>query len=84
MTTLEERFAAIHAEEEARGDRLVAMQYRKFLVGALCTVCGEPLGEAEGNAPWIIQNDDGETMHARCEEDSHLDPRTPQYGVAGD
>lgn len=65
--SIEKEFAKIQADEEARGDRLIAMQYRKFLAGALCTVCGEPLGEAEGNEPWLIQNDDGETMHAKCE-----------------
>jgi hypothetical protein len=39
-------------------------QFRKFLAGSLCTVCGEPLGMEEE----IIQNDEEETMHKHCEE----------------
>jgi hypothetical protein len=46
---------------ETRG---VARQIRKFLAGALCSVCGEPLGHEEE----IIQNEDEETLHKHCED----------------
>lgn len=44
----------------------MARQLRKFLAGALCTVCGDPLGMEEE----IIQNDEEETMHKHCETDA--------------
>ena len=61
--SLKEAFAKIQGEEREKEYRLMAAQLRKFLAGALCTVCGEPLGADEE----IVQNDDEETMHARCE-----------------
>jgi hypothetical protein len=61
--SLEEQFAKIHAEQEDKEMRLVAAQLRKFLAGALCAVCGDPLGTEDE----IIQDDDDRTMHARCE-----------------
>lgn len=62
----EDQFARIQAEERVKEEHSVALQFRKFLSGALCAVCGEPLGEAVGNEPWITQDDDDRTMHARC------------------
>lgn len=69
---IEDQFARIQAEERVREEHQVALQYRKFLAGALCAVCGEPLGESVGDEPWITQDDEDRTMHARCliEEDS--------------
>ena len=51
-------------ESEVRNTRYVSHQLRKFLAGALCTFCGDPLGTEEE----IVQNDDEETMHKRCED----------------
>lgn len=66
MSDLRASLAASEAESEAHGLRLMMKQLRDFLAGALCTVCGEPLGHDEE----IIQDDD-RTMHKRCEaEDS--------------
>lgn len=62
--SIKEQFAKIQAEESARGDRLIMRQMRKFLAGALCAECGEPLGEDEE----IVQDDDERTMHAKCEQ----------------
>ena len=47
-----------------REQRHVMLQLRKYLAGALCCVCGEPLGmEAE-----IVQDDEERTIHKDCEE----------------
>lgn len=48
---------------DVRDMRNAALQLRKYLAGALCSVCGEPLGEEEE----IVQNDSEETMHKHCE-----------------
>lgn len=52
--------------EMAKLGRSVAKQLRDYLAGALCAACGELLGHDEE----IIQNEDDETMHARCESNS--------------
>lgn len=61
--SIEKQFAQIQAEERAREERFAALQLRKFLAGALCCECGEPLGTSEE----IIQDDEERTIHARCE-----------------
>jgi hypothetical protein len=55
----------VQLEDELRSLQL-ARQLRNFLAGALCAVCGEPLGEGR-----IVQIDkDGTdcTCHAECED----------------
>lgn len=37
-------------------------QLRAYLAGALCTVCGEPLGDDEE----LTQDDENHTMHSHC------------------
>ena len=49
-------------ESEIRETRLMMRQLRKYLGGALCSVCGEPLGMEEE----LTQNDSEETMHVHC------------------
>jgi hypothetical protein len=51
-------------ESEMHEMRFAVQQLRNYLAGALCSVCGEPLGNEEE----IIQNDDEETMHKHCDE----------------
>lgn len=60
---IEEEFAIIRAEEQERSYRHAAQELRKFLAGALCAECGEPLG----NDDEIVQDDDDRTMHKSCE-----------------
>lgn len=65
MSNLETAMKCAQLESEVHEMRMQAQQLRKFLAGALCSVCGEPLGtDIE-----IIQNDDEETMHAGCEDE---------------
>lgn len=52
-------------QSEVHEMRAAGHQLRSYLAGALCTVCGEPLGHEEE----IVQNDEQETMHKRCETD---------------
>lgn len=61
--SLDETFETIQAEDRARELRLLARQVRKFLAGALCAGCGNPLGEDRE----VVMNDDGETTHKGCE-----------------
>jgi hypothetical protein len=48
---------------EVHETRAMMLQLRKYLAGALCTVCGDPIGIEEE----VIQNDNEETMHRGCE-----------------
>ena len=56
-------FKELERIDEIRSSRWSMLEMKKFLAGALCTVCGEQLGDEI-----IIQNDEGNTMHERCEE----------------
>lgn len=51
-------------EEAERAGRMVERQMRKFLAGALCAECGEPLGEDRE----IVQDDDERTLHKDCDK----------------
>ena len=55
------------AQDEAQAMRLAAAQLRKFLAGALCAVCGDPLGTEQE----IVQDDEDRTMHKGCEGEEH-------------
>ena len=52
-------------EEANRAGRAVERQMRKFLAGALCAECGEPLGDTHGDGD-IVQDDDERTLHKHC------------------
>ena len=62
MSYLANALRVTELEGEIHVMRLAAKELRDFLAGALCTVCGEPLGHDEE----IIQDDD-RTMHKHCE-----------------
>lgn len=64
--SLEDTMRQIQQESEASDWRLAAAQLRKFLAGALCAHCGEPLGEGVE----VVQDDDERTMHASCLSDA--------------
>ena len=64
MSTSTEIMLQLKVEETERAGRMVERQLRKFLAGALCSECGEPLGEEEE----IVQDDDERTLHARCKK----------------
>ena len=73
MTDFRKAMEDIQAQDEARAMRLAAAQLRKFLAGALCAVCGDPLGTEDE----IIQDDDDRTMHARCESADDANGQLP-------
>ena len=52
-------------EDANRAGRAVERQMRKFLAGALCAECGEPLGDTGGDGD-IVQDDDERTLHKKC------------------
>lgn len=64
MPTAAEMLLQLKFEEAERAGRMVEQQLRKFLAGALCAFCGEPLGEDRE----IIMDDDDRTIHKDCEE----------------
>lgn len=60
----------VQLEDELSDMRLRAAQLRKFLAGALCACCGEPLGEGEELTQEAVEDDEPRTIHKRCEEKS--------------
>jgi hypothetical protein len=64
MTTLEEAMRDAERDSEVRESRYAMKQLRNFLAGALCCVCGEPLGHDEE----IVSDDEDRTVHKRCED----------------
>lgn len=65
MSDLSGAFHLIQLEGEIREQRNIMLQLRQFLAGALCCVCGEPLGNEEE----IISDDEDRTIHNHCEEE---------------
>lgn len=63
--SLETAMEIAKLQSDVHETRMVMLQLRKFLAGALCASCGEPLGHDEE----IVQNDEEETLHARCESE---------------
>ncbi|HZS57568.1 MAG TPA: hypothetical protein VFA65_24420 [Bryobacteraceae bacterium] len=60
--TAAEAMLEARCEELERAGRMVERQLRKYLAGALCAVCGEPLGEDRQ----IIMDDNERTLHEEC------------------
>jgi hypothetical protein len=56
------QMAEIQAQGERQEQQMMMRQMRNYLAGALCTICGEPLGHDEE----IVQDDEDRTMHKRC------------------
>lgn len=67
--SVEDTMRAIQLEGELQDMRLRAAQLRKFLAGALCAACGEPLGEDQELTQEPVENDEPRTIHKRCEAD---------------
>lgn len=65
--SVEETMRVVQLEGELQDMSLRAAQIRKFLAGALCAVCGEPLGESEELTQEAVENDEPRTIHKRCE-----------------
>ena len=63
--TVAETMLIQRVEEAERATRAIERQLRKYLAGALCAECGEPLGEVSDGGEIIM--DDERTIHARCE-----------------
>lgn len=61
--SLEDALASVREDEAKHYENLGLAAMRKLLAGALCTHCGEPLGDDECG-----QDDDGCTMHEACLE----------------
>lgn len=66
MSSAAEAMLRSQIEEAERAGRMVERQLRKFLAGALCAVCGEPLGEDRE----IIMDNNERTIHKECERES--------------
>lgn len=66
MSALSDALRVTELEGEMQAMRSAMKELRDFVAGALCVHCGEPLGHDEE----IIQ-DDGHTMHQRCEPSYH-------------
>lgn len=66
MSNIEAAMENAKLRFEISETRHMMHQLRKYLGGALCTVCGEPLGMEDE----LTQNDDEETMHLSCESKS--------------
>lgn len=64
MSDAAEQMLRQEIEDANRAGRAVERQMRKFLAGALCAECGEPLGEDRE----IVQDDDERTIHKECEQ----------------
>jgi len=62
MTSVSDAMLQLRIEELERAGCMVERQLRKFLAGALCAQCGEPLGE-DGE---IVMDDDDRTVHKNC------------------
>ena len=58
-----ETMLELKVAETERAARMMERQLRKYLAGALCCECGEPLGEDRE----IIMDDAERTIHAECE-----------------
>lgn len=69
MSGLEESFARVRAEENARVERHVRMQLEKYLAYALCATCGEQLGEDMSDITQEADEETGgpRTIHKHCE-----------------
>jgi hypothetical protein len=76
MTTAAEAMLELRCEELERAGRMVERQLRKYLAGALCAVCGEPLGEDRQ----IIMDDNERTLHEECLDKEGTGPFSPKRG----
>lgn len=65
MSSAAEAMLRSEVEETERAARYMERQLRKFLAGALCAECGEPLGGTHGDGD-IVQDDDERTLHKEC------------------
>lgn len=62
MSTMDQTLKIIQLEQDIIHTQRVMAQLRAYLAGALCTVCGEPLGDDEE----LTQDDESHTMHSHC------------------
>jgi hypothetical protein len=62
MSIIETTMLQMKLEEAERAARMMERQLRKFLAGALCAECSEPLGEDRE----IVMDDDERTIHKEC------------------
>lgn len=69
--SVEDTMRRVQLEGELQDMRLRAAQLRKFLAGALCATCGEPLGEGEELTQEEVEDDEPKTIHKRCEATEH-------------